>query len=130
MKQWTREHDKAIAEKVEKLEIRTEYYSAGSGERLTTWNRYFYRDPDWGMIEIPNYTEHKHLFRALEKWRNDAAPNTKRYYSYVSQFDQEQPLAILVTVGSDGAWVDEKENWVEHPGKDALAWALYAAVAG
>ena len=119
---WTREHDKVIAEKVEKLEVKTEHFSAGSGERLTTWNRYFYLDPDWGMIEIPRYTEWKYLFRALEKWRLAAAPGELRKYFYQSQSGETPPFADLF-IGKDARYPN-----ASHEGKDALAWALYKAV--
>jgi hypothetical protein len=119
---WTREQDKAIAEKVEKLVVKTEHFSAGSGERLTTWNRYFYPDPDWGMIEIPRYTEWKHLFRALEKWRLAAAPGELRKYFYQSASGETPPFADLF-IGLDARYPN-----ASHEGKDALAWALYKAV--
>lgn len=117
-KRWTREHDAVIAEKVEGLEITTEHFSAGIGGRTTTWNRYFYNNPDWGMIEIPSYNEPKHFFRALEKWREKSID---RYWVIESVYGVYGKMACRLINPKEGVRVDEY-------GKDAPAWALYEAV--
>ena len=123
-KQWTREHDAVIAEKVEGLKITTEHFSAGVEGRTTAWNRYFFNDPDWGMVEIPSYDQPKHIFRALEKWReakvgrywiiesiNQCKVVKDPFPMYCSLFDPEQKILI------------------RESGPNAPAWALYKAVA-
>lgn len=117
-KKWTREHDAVIAEKVEGLKITTEHFSAGIGGRTTTWNRYFYNNPDWGMIEIPSYNEPKHFFRALEKWRKES---TNRYWVIESSYGADGEMACYLINTKEGIRVNEY-------GKDAPAWALYKAV--
>jgi hypothetical protein len=118
LKQWTREHDAVIAEKVEGLKITTEHFSAGVEGRTTAWNRYFYNDPDWGMIEIPSYNEPKHFFRALEKWRKES---TNRYWVIESSYGADGEMACYLINTKEGIRVNEY-------GKDAPAWALYKAV--
>lgn len=121
-KKWTREHDAVIAEKVEGLKITTERFSAGVEGRTTTWNRYFYNNPDWGMIEIPSYNEPKHFFRALEKWREGGVG---RCWYIESGFHsiQGERYAMICRV-RDSIQVFEI---VEH-GPNAPSWALYKAV--
>jgi hypothetical protein len=122
LKQWTREHDAVIAEKVEGLKITTEHFSAGVEGRTTAWNRYFYNDPDWGMIEIPSYNEPKHFFRALEKWREGGVGRCwviKSSYQSIHGPSIEMNCCLRDTL--QGFRVDEH-------GKDAPSWALYKAV--
>lgn len=122
-RQWTREHDAVIAEKVEGLQITTEHFSAGVEGRTTAWNRYFYNDPDWGMIEIPSYNQPKHFFRALEKWRERGARRKWEIKSTCARgfFEDDEPASCSL--------LDYiKNSLIIEYGKDAPSWALYKAV--
>lgn len=119
-KQWTREHDAVIAEKVEGLKITTEHFNSAIG----AWNRYFYNDPDWGMVEIPSYNQPKHIFRALEKWRE---AKVGRYWIIESSNQTEvvkDPFPMYCSLTDS-----QRPIFIRESGPNAPAWALYKAVA-
>jgi len=77
LKQWTREHDAVIAEKVEGLKITTEH---------------------------PSYNEPKHFFRALEKWRKES---TNRYWVIESSYGADGEMACYLINTKEGIRVNE-----------------------
>lgn len=114
MKQWTREHDKAIAEKIEGLDVRTNHFSCGIGrsERNKSWVEYSNYNGD----PIPAYNESmKACLSALETWR-EAKPG--RYWIIQSKYQSVGEMTCLLRDTEQGLRVDEY-------GPQAIAWALY-----
>lgn len=119
LREWTREHDKVIAEKIEGIDVYTAYFSLGIGhsERNKSWVEYRINTKDGDPI--PSYGDSIQVcFPALERWRQGAIG---RYWLIESEYRTLTAfgnMACHLVSPMEGLRVDEYDP-------QAVAWALY-----